>query len=162
MCSSNKTGTHFGTRFDAPFDLFFYSLLTLTAMRFGDFIQEDLTLQHWYLLALENAKKKILACPTIRERGREPPSETAKKMCQICPVARHSPKNHEKVSGISRLSPRSAIPRCTSLQNLQKNVPNMPSCQASQGLSHAFLPVLRVDLWGGAFLTTAGTGQIYI
>ena len=28
-----------------------------------------------------------------------PTCETAKKMCQICPVARHSPKTHEKVSG---------------------------------------------------------------
>ena len=141
--------------------------------QFGDFIQEDLTLQHWYLLALENAKKIFLGLSHDPRKGKG--AVVVKRWINIgaylsakprkkCARYAKLPGTHQKITKkFLAFQGLPHAPRCTSLRNLEKNVPDMLSCQAFQGLSHALLPVLPVDLSGrgGAFLTTTGTGQIY-
>ena len=143
--------------------------------QFGDFIQEDLTLQHWYLLALENAKKKNLGLSHHPRKGKGPvvvkrwinigaylPAKPRKKCARYAQL----PGTHQKIT--KKYLASQGFPHVPRFRDVPPCKTSKKMCQICQVARHfkAF-PTLSClccqwTCGGGAFLTTAGTGQIYI
>ena len=158
------------------------TLITGKNYQFGGFIQGDLTLQHWYLLALENAKKIFLVLSHDPRKGKGAvvvkrwinigaylPAKPRKKCARYAKL----PGTHQKITKkFLAFQGLPHAPRCTSLRNLEKNVPDSPSCQTltKKSLKRIWhfkaFPKLSCLCcqWTCAvpFFTTAGTEQIYI